>query len=202
MAPTVRSLEIELASELLRFFFPLLQSGVETEVRVGCTIKQLLTEQFGIAADYLASRITTVFLNHKAVDKVETAVVRDGAVLALSGAMPGLVGATMRTGGYYSAMRGSMTYTDQGQIPKEHLGRIQLKLFNLLLEELGPRVLLRGILFSGNRLKEFIALLPEEFRWRGCQLDGRPVTVELLQKEPKLFCEETLVKLKVYLGAT
>ena len=102
MAQNVRSIEIELPPELLRVFFPYLQAGVEVEVRVGSTIKLLLTEQFGIAADYLTNRITTVFLNHKAVDKVETAVVRDGAVLALSGAMPGLVGAKAGFTGVYA----------------------------------------------------------------------------------------------------
>lgn len=200
MAQTARSIEIELASELLRVFYPLLQTGVEVEVRVGCTIKQLLTEQFGIAADYLANRITTVFLNHKAVDNVETAVVRDKAVLALSGAMPGLVGATMRTGGYYAAMRGAMTYEDEDQGSKSENGRIRLKLFNLLLEELGPRVLLRGIQLSGPCLKEFLGNQPG-LRLRDCRLDGRSITADALQEELGVFSEQTLVNLKIYLGA-
>ena len=200
MVPTVRSIEIELASELLRIFFPQLQAGVDVEVKVGRTIKQVLTEQFGIAADYLTNRITTVFLNHKAVDNVETAVVGDGAVLALSGAMPGLVGATMRTGGYYAAMRGGMTYEEGEPVSKEQTGRITLKLFNLLLEELGPRVLLRGILLNGTRFKEFLTTQPVDMRWRDCRLDGRPVTADFLLENPDLFAEDSLVKLKVYSG--
>jgi len=201
MAQTLRSIEVELSGELLRVFYPLLQAGVEVEARVGCTIKQLLTEQFGIAADYLTNRITTVFLNHKAVDNVESAVVRDGAILALSGAMPGLVGATMRTGGYYAAMRGNMTYDDQDQSQKAESGRIKLKLFNLLLDELGPRVLLRGIQLNGARFKEFLTVQPIELRWRDCQLDGRPVTADFLKENQDLFNGDTLVKLKVYVGA-
>ncbi len=138
------SLEVQLAPELLRIFFPLLQQGVEVEVETGCTLKQLLIEQFGIPADYIASRITTLFLNNRAVDDAATAMVHDGAVLALSGAMPGLVGATMRSGGFYAAMRGAMTYHNEAELPTHRQGRIRLKLFNLLLDELGPRVLGRG----------------------------------------------------------
>ncbi len=114
--------EVQLAPELLSFFFPLLQQGVEVEVETGCSLKQLLIEQFGISADYIASRITTLFLNSRAVDDAATALVHDGAVLALSGAMPGLVGATMRSGGFYAAMRGAMTYQNEAEAARPPAG--------------------------------------------------------------------------------
>jgi len=194
------SFEVQLAPELLRIFFPLLQQGMEVEVETGCSLKQLLIEQFGIPADYIASRITTLFLNSRAVDDAATALVHDGAVLALSGAMPGLVGATMRSGGFYAAMRGAMTYHNEEELPAHRQGRIRLKLFNLLLEELGPRVLGRGVVLSAARLREFLAELPAEFRFRGCWLDGRPLTVDRQRRLPELPGNEELLKLKVQFG--
>ena len=201
MAAKVSSLEVDMVPDLLRIFFPLLQEGVEVEVEVGCSVKELLTEQFGIRAEYIAGRITTLFLNSKAVDDAAKAIIHDGAVLALSGAMPGLVGATMRSGGFYAAMRGAMTYRDEPEAdsPDRH-GRIKLKLFNLLLEELGPRLLVYGVLLSWERLREFLRTLPKNFRLSRCRLDGTPVAMEGLLQEGEAEKPEERVELKVYFG--
>lgn len=192
-----RPLEIEmtLSEELLRIFFPLLQQGVTIEVRVGFTIKQMLTEQFGIPAEYLSSRVTTVFLNSKAVDDIATAKIHDHATLALSGAMPGLVGATMRSGGFYAAMRDAMTYRNEGEFTQDQ-GRIRLKLFNLLLQELGPRFLRWGILLESKQLRDLLAVQPMGFRPSGCLIDGRPVANGLDEALKK----DQPVKLKVLVG--
>ncbi len=195
-----RSLEVQLAPELLNIFFPLLQQGVEVEVETGGNLKQMLIEQFGIPADYIASRITTLFLNYKAVDDAATALIHDRAVVALSGAMPGLVGATMRSGGFYAAMRGAMTYHNEAEVPAAKRGRIRLKLFNLLLDELGPRILSRGVVLDAAQLRAFLAELPAEFRFRGCWLDGRPLAVEPRRALPELPADDELLKLKVQFG--
>jgi len=202
MAATVRSIEVELVPDLLRIFFPLFQEGVDVEVEVGVTVRELLIEQFGISADYIAGRISTLFLNSKAVDDAAKAIIHDGSVLALSGAMPGLVGATMRSGGYFAAMRGAMTYQNEsrGTDSGSPYGRIRIKLFNLLLEELAPRFLLRGILISWPRLREFILDLPENFRLSRCQLDGRPIAADGLLKEGEKENPGNLLMLKVYFG--
>jgi len=197
--PVGRSIEVQLAPELLRIFFPLFEEGVEVEVVAGCSIRELLIEQFGIAAEYIASRITTVFVNHRAVDNMDSARIYDGAVLALSGAMPGLVGATMRSSGYYAAMRGNMTYRNETAAPEVKSGAIKLKLFNLLLPELGPRLLQRGILLSVARWQEFLAQQPEQLRVRGYWLDGRLLPVDQL-RAGNLPVATEVVKLKVYSG--
>lgn len=195
-----RSIEVQLAPELLRIFFPLFEEGVEVEVVAGCSIRELLVEQFGVAAEYIASRITTVFVNHRAVDNMESARIDDGAVLALSGAMPGLVGATMRSGGYYAAMRGGIAYRNAADAPEVKTGAIKLKLFNLLLPELGPRLLQRGILLSGARWQEFLAQQPEQLRVRGYWLDGRSLPVDQLRAGTNLPTTSEVIKLKVYSG--
>lgn len=197
---TDRSIELQLAPELLRIFFPLLQEGVGVEIETGSSVKQLLIEQFGVSAEYIASRITTLFLNSKAIDSAATAVVQDGAVLALSGAMPGLVGATMRSGGFYAAMRGAMTYRNDSEVPAARRGAIKLKLFNLLLEELGPRVLMRGIVLPSARWREFLAQQPEQLRVKGYWVDGRALPVDRLRHERDLPGDGAQVRLKVYFG--
>jgi hypothetical protein len=195
-----RSLELQLAPEMLRIFFPLLQSGIDVEVELGCSIQKLLTEQFGIASDYVSGRITTIFLNSKAVDKAGTALVPDGAVLALSGAMPGLVGATMRSGGFYAAMRGAMTYRNEREIPVGQRGTITIKLFNLLLEELGPRLLLHGCLLRADRWREFLAQQPERLRVSGYRIDGRPVPVDRFRCAEDFPEDSEVLRIKVQCG--
>ncbi|PNU21281.1 hypothetical protein C2E25_03035 [Geothermobacter hydrogeniphilus] len=165
--PDTPSLELQLPKDHLANFFPLFQEGVEVEVEVGHTVRQMLMEQFNISRDYQANRITTIFLNHKAVDDAAAALIEDGATLALSGAMPGLVGATMRSGGHLAAMRDGMTYRNPEQAPATGRGRIRLKLFNLLLPELAPRILLHGILLEPQRLRSLFAEQPESFHTGG-----------------------------------
>jgi hypothetical protein len=195
--PAGRSIEVQLAPELLRIFFTLFEEGVAVEVETGCSIRELLIEQFGIAAEYIASRITTVFVNHRAVDNMDNALIYDGAVLALSGAMPGLVGATMRSGGYYAAMRGNMTYRNEAAAPEVKTGMIKVKLFNLLLPDIGPRLLLHGILLPEERWQEFLAQQPEKLRVRGYWLDGQPLPAAQIHHCP---AAANGVKLKVYFG--
>jgi len=194
-----RSVEVSLAPELLRMFYQLFQEGVKVEIEVGCSVKKLLTDQFGISSDYITGRITTLFLNHRAVDDAATALIQDGAVLALSGAMPGLVGATMRSGGYYSAMRGAMTFNND-EVPEVRRGKIRIKLFNLLLEELGPRLLCRGILLTGERLQQLLANLPEQLRVRDFRIDGRKLPVEQFRLGNDFPDGAEILKLKVDFG--
>lgn len=198
--PASRSIEVQLAPELLRIFFPLFEEGVEVEVVAGCSIRELLIEQFGVAAEYIPSRITTVFVNHRAVDNMDSARVYDGAVLALSGAMPGLVGATMRSSGYYAAMRGGITYQNGAEAPEVKTGIIKLKLFNLLLPELGPRLLQRGIRLSVARWQEFLTQQPVQLRVRGYWLDGRPLPAEQFRSGKNFPIDTELIELKVYSG--
>ena len=66
--------------------------------------------------------------------------------------MPGLVGATMRRSGFYATLRQGITHAESGnQISAGH-GTISLKLFNLLLPELAPLILARGILLQREEL--------------------------------------------------
>ena len=151
--------KIILTPENLPGLSPLFQKGVQVEIETGDSLKSLLCDQWGLPSDYVMGRISTLFLDGKPVDDLETATVREGATLALSSAMPGLVGAVMRRGGYYAGIRSAITY-QEGEAPAGHRrGKITVKLFNLLISEMGDLLLEQGFWASRSDVE---ALLPDE----------------------------------------
>jgi len=141
---------------------PLFQKGIRTDVETGCTVKSLLLEQWRLPADYVAERISTLFLDGKAIDDINEARVREGAVLALSSAMPGLVGAVMRRGGFYASLRDAITYHETAADAGIRRGTITVKLFNLLIREIGPSFLRRGFRADLRDLQEAVPGLPAD----------------------------------------
>lgn len=133
-------------------FYPLLEKGVVLSVRIGCTLRDFLCGQLGLSDDYVDNRIQTLFLNARPVDDVDRAVVQDGATLALSAAMPGLVGATMRKGGRYAALRREISQPAEACGICEAPGRVTLKLFNMVAKEVGGRLLAAGVEVDGSDL--------------------------------------------------
>lgn len=138
---------------------PLLQGGVDVPARTGATVLEFLLEELGISPEQVA-RVSTVFLDGDVVDDLEAAVLRDGARLALSAAMPGLVGATLRRGGAYAAMRAAITRAPErpGAAARRD-GTVRVKLFNLLVAELGPTLLRHGILLDPDAARELLPRL-------------------------------------------
>jgi hypothetical protein len=116
-----------------------------------------LTEDLGIDADYIEHRIQTVFLDGHPVDDVKETTVTDGAVLALSAAMPGLVGATMRRSGVLAGFRDTITYRASDACASDAEGFVTIKLFNLLVRELGPGFLERAIWVEAPVLADLFA---------------------------------------------
>ena len=130
-------------------FSGLLQRGVFCPIAARCPVGDFLTGQLGIDPAYIRDRIATVFLDGSVVDDLTTAIVRPGSTLTLSAAMPGLVGATLRRGGFYSAMRSEISWKgdDDARQPLDGPpGTIRLKLFNSVMREIGPTLLQRGVL--------------------------------------------------------
>jgi len=123
------------------------------EVQVGCTIRSLLCDQFGLDPEYVDTRIQTVFLNGKPVDRMEEAIVPDQSVIALSAALPGLLGATLRKSGAYASLREGITHTESGAQQAPTPGSITLRVFNVLLPELAPRILQVGVRVRAERLE-------------------------------------------------
>jgi hypothetical protein len=179
-----KTLSLTLRPEGLKAFYPLFQQGVIIKTQVGCTIKDLLCRHLGITPGYLETRIQTLFLDGKAVDNPDKAYVRDGATLALSGAMPGLVGATFRRGGTYASLRNAITFAESEEPIPQKDGQVVLKLFNLLVPELGPFLLAKGIWIKGADLEQFLKNRKEDWRadWSAVQVDGQEVDSKAVGK--------------------
>jgi hypothetical protein len=180
----VSEFTLTIAEDQIQRFFHLLQQGFMVEVKVGCTIKEMFSHQFGISPEYLEGRIQTIFLDGKAVDDADAAMVRDGSALALSAAMPGLVGATFRKGGYLASFRSQITHTPDDLFAQKQDGNITVKIFNLLLQEMGPLFLSRGIIIRQDVLRDFLRQQPTPF-WAGIKtatLDSKGVDLrEILE---------------------
>jgi hypothetical protein len=178
--PSRLSLVVE--SRWLPKFYYLLQLGFGLHVQLGGSVQELLNQQLGLDSEYVAGRISTVFLDGRPVDNLEAALIREGATLALSAAMPGLVGATLRRGGYYAVLRSSITHVADTGSASQQLGTITVKLFNLLQNDLGPLFLERGILVQSAALLDFFARQNADF-WHAClrlNLDGSPIAASVL----------------------
>jgi len=190
-------LMLELDKGKVPEFFSFLQSGFfVTDVKVGCSVSAFLTGQLGISPEYIRDHISTLFLDGKPVDDLDSAIIRHGSRLALSSALPGLVGATLRQGSVFASFRNSITYKESG-IRAGGEGVIHLKLFNVVMENLGPSLLSKGILVTSSELKNFL----HEHRdlLKGCTkiiFNNEPVEIAALLNND--FCNASqLVKLSV-----
>jgi hypothetical protein len=155
--PPAMQLSIVVRDDQVALFFKLLSQGMAVPVQTGSNIRELLCGQLGIREDYLDERIQTIFLNSKAVDDIDATIVEDGSTLALSGPMPGLAGATFRRGGFFSGMRSNISYDKSVSNVQKSSGKIYLKLFNVVVKELGPSFLQRGVWLKGKQLQDFIS---------------------------------------------
>ncbi|MFO7496096.1 MAG: hypothetical protein R6X05_10755 [Desulfobacterales bacterium] len=177
-----QTLSLTVSENRLPLFFELLAQGISLPLAVGTSIRHVLCDQLGFCGDYLAERIQTIFLDGKAVDDVASAIVRDGATLALSAAMPGVVGATMRRQGRYAVMRQTISHQPADTPAPPQQGWITLKLFNLLASEKGPAFLSQGIAVQGRDLCALLKRQGPDF-WsdcRDCRLNGKPVSPQQL----------------------
>lgn len=179
---SAQRLSVVVTSKVVPLFYQILGHGFCVNVQTGSSVKELLCNQLGIHEDYLDQRIKSIFLNGKVVDDADTAIVDKDATLALSGAMPGLVGAILRSGGFYAPMRSQISH-ERNIAPSQHRqGTITLKLWNLVVKELGPTFLDRGIWIQSAEMRGFIERHWEALK-TGCsavELDGKQASIEQL----------------------
>ncbi len=121
---------------------PLLGGGMGISTPVGISLKNFLCDQLMIPSDYLEHRIQTILVNGRAVDDEDQLHISNGDVIALSAAMPGLAGATLRRGGHLAPMRAAISQNRTKSTADGHQrGIVILKLFNLVAKEIGPQIL-------------------------------------------------------------
>jgi hypothetical protein len=162
----VASMELELTGHDVQAFTPLLQRGVFIRIDPGTTVRSFLCQALELTPDFVEQSISTIFLNGRPVDSLE-AKLKHGDTLALSAAMPGLVGATMRRGGMVAKLRCNISHREEER--REEGGRegfILVKLFNTLIPALGPLLLKRGVLVRRDILKD---LLQGPDLWEHCR---------------------------------
>ncbi len=143
---------------------PLFQRGFWVWCGLGGTLQELLCGQLGVSSQYVVDNITTLFLDGQPVDHLEVLIGKPGTSIALSAAMPGLLGAVMRRGGYYAALRDSITYRD-GEKPETghpQEGFVQVKLFNKVMVDLGAHFLARGVLAETTFICELLRARRDE----------------------------------------
>jgi hypothetical protein len=165
-------------------FSSILQAGFRVNVHTGVSVRDLLCNQFDINPEYVEDRIRTAFLNGKPVDDFSTAIIESDATLALSAAMPGLVGATFRKGGYLAVFRGTITHRRGDTIALDRAGVVSIKLFNLLTKEIGLTFLKRGILVDLDTARWFFSDPPDAFGM-GCKdilVDGQNMHADQLSQ--------------------
>ena len=175
MDDQIKKLTLTLDADKITGFFPLLQKGFRVNGEVGISIKTLLCKNLGLDPDYVDGRIKTLFLDGKAVDDPDSAIIWDGSTLALSAAMPGLVGATLRRGGYLAPFRNEITYIQAEGTASPSRGTISLKLFNAILKDLGQDFLHDGICVSCSDLVNLFKRFSEDY-WTNCRhidVDGK-----------------------------
>jgi hypothetical protein len=173
---------LELEKDLHSRFAPVFSKGVDVKACLNVSIREFVCGQLGIEERYLENRIQTIFLDGKPVDDYNTAIIRDGSMLALSAAMPGLVGAIMRRGGHFAAMRKEITHVGENSTTCDPEGSVTIKLFNLTVREIGPVLLKYGIHLSSGDLQHVLTLFADGFK-RGCKkvtLNKSTVTLDEL----------------------
>ncbi|HPS59414.1 MAG TPA: hypothetical protein PK514_15025 [Spirochaetota bacterium] len=141
------------AGELL---YSELQNGFYMEAAEGTSIRSFLTNSCGIPESYIKDKIKTIFHNNNPVDSLDSVKVSNGSVCAVSGAMPGLVGAMMRMGSPYASMRESITEKGEDISATGKTVFVKLKLFNVILGDLGQGFISGGVIFDRDDVVRII----------------------------------------------
>jgi hypothetical protein len=184
------SVQFNLPLDQVSSFFPILQKGFRVKARVGMSVQTFLSDHLGLSPEYVRDRVKTIFLDGKSVDDLDKTLIRDGSTLALSAALPGLAGAVLRRGSPFAGLRSQVEERKQGPSNEPEDGCVSLKLFNLLLPEIGPVLLRKGILISREDFLEFWRQLSEETwrAWGKVRVNGKESEIHslgnLLQSDP------------------
>ncbi|MEW5908248.1 MAG: hypothetical protein AB1659_00450 [Thermodesulfobacteriota bacterium] len=168
-------MEVTIETHRTILFFQLLEQGILVNGRIGESVRDFLVNRLGVENEYLESRIQTVFLSGKPVDDLDHTYIQNGSVVALSAAMPGLVGSTLRRGGHYASMRSGISEQMGRKLESNESVDVTVKLFNLVRKELGEQLFQQGIRISALQLGRILSdqeiVLKIKSRERGSSRD-------------------------------
>lgn len=137
----------------------LLQSGFRISVPSGQTLLGALTSLPGFTEEYLCATVQTIFCNGIPVDDLHMTIPGQGAVIALSAAMPGLAGAIFRKNSIHAPLRGNAK-----QIASAGGGVrtvFTLKLFNSIAFDRGAELLCQGVTMTADTVASFLEKRPD-----------------------------------------
>lgn len=177
-------------------FLQLLQRGIILKGKVGCSMRSFLYGRLQLSPDFVEDYIQTIFLDGRPVDDLDATYVKDGCTLALSSAMPGLVGATMRRGGYYASLRAQISCTPEVAGASAPVwGFITLKLFNFVAEHLGRTLLQEGVFLKKGDIENLLGRKSApEIEGIEATRDGKPFDLETLGTA---LCDDELILLRL-----
>ncbi len=144
---TLHIINIAGAADLL---FAQLQSGFFVEGVSGMTLREFMVKCCNIPESYIREKIKTIFHNSSPVDNPDAIRIDENSVCAFSGAMPGVAGAMFRMDSPYSAMRKSITAKEMNVITPGEPVLVTVKLFNVVLGDLGNNFISSGIILESN----------------------------------------------------
>ncbi len=196
----VSRLNLTVDAAFLPRFYQLLEQGFILFAPPGCSVRDFVCRHLDVEPRYLEQRIQTIFLDQKPVDDLDTAVIRSRSVVALSAAMPGLAGATLRKGGQFAAMRQRITCSTVSGPAATETTPVTVKFFNMVARELGQPHLAKGIRLSSTHLAWFLEKYPDVLSGgiADARLDGEPVDPQTLAATrwcPEVFLRVSAVQI-------
>ena len=151
----------------------LMQSGVGVPCTVGMPLQTLLHQEFCLRPEQ-TGRIDVILLNGKPVDAPETAIVPDGARLALAAGLPGIAGLAMKSGSAVRGLRSGITFREESMtagVPSS--GKVELALFSLAITLLAGHFLARGVILRAEQFIRYARRAKDE----SCRFCGHACSV-------------------------
>jgi hypothetical protein len=168
----------------------LMQAGPLIGCLTGIPLSRLLREELSLPPEALSS-IDVLLLDGMPVDQPDSALVRDGARLALAAGLPGVAGLAMKSNSAVRGLRPGITFMADEQTPTgPGAGYIELALFSLAIPLLARHILAKGPLLAAGRLLRY---LRADLRGE-CRFDGSPVDIPALQDTVRELPPDCLVR--------
>jgi len=183
----INNLALTVSAELLPKFFQLLEQGFILESSVGCSLRDFICGRLGLEGQYLADRVQTIFLDHNPVDDIDTALIRENSAVALSAAMPGLAGATLRKGGRFAVMRNQISCRTGTACESDQRTQVTVKFFNVIAKDLGENLLKNGIRIQESNFIWFVDKHIEVLQTHitSVRFDGKTIDPQKLASIPR-----------------
>lgn len=190
---------LDLESDRVPLLYSLLRRGFLIRVQAGTPLRTILTRDLGFSGERDLEGIQTVLLDGAPVDDLHASLPPGSSTLALSAAMPGLLGACLRREGAYAGLRSAITHSAGGEVGGDGTQDLRIRLYNVLAEQWGPHFLMQGIRVEAGELADWaLRRMPELRRGlRGVRMDGCSLSPEALSDWLQQRAEDEPIELRL-----